>query len=140
MRVKLSDVKPRSGAAGIIGAMNARQIPIHPVSGRSGCTGCASSGDGPVCRSTLGEACQAPVLSGPDTELQRLLHGLGQRLGFAPDSPEQGGVRALRLGDGEAELHLALPPGCQSLERAEAAFDTLRRLLPDTDIYVSRVA
>jgi hypothetical protein len=46
-------------------------------------------------------------------------------------------VRALRLEDGEAELILTLAPRCGGQVLADCAFQTLRRMLPDTDIYVS---
>jgi hypothetical protein len=35
------------------------------------------------------------------------------------------------------ELQLAVDPRCGGAELADAAFQTLRRLLPDTDIYVT---
>lgn len=126
--------------------MSARpSIPIladapSAVGAASACSACAAGHAGPVCRTAIGEACAAAELSGPSAELQRLLAALGQRLGFAPDAPELGGVRRLRVQPGEVELHLALQARCGAAERAEAAFDTLRTLLPDTDIYVMPVA
>ena len=47
----------------------------------------------------------------------------------------RGGVRALRVQAGEVELTLDYGRGCAS-DLAERAFQTLRGLLPDTDIYV----
>lgn len=83
----------------------------------------------------------APLLSGPQDQLQRVLAALGQRLGFQAESPGLGGVRGLRIGAGEVELQLLLPPAhCGAAARAETAFETLRGLLPDTDIYVVPVA
>ncbi len=122
--------------------MSARpSIPIlaETPSTDGGCSACAAGSTGPICRTALGEACVAAELSGPGPELQRLLAALGQRLGFAPEAPELGGVRRLHVQPGEVELHLALQARCGAAERAEAAFDTLRTLLPDTDIYVMPV-
>jgi hypothetical protein len=41
-----------------------------------------------------------------------------------------------RLGPDEATLALRTDLGCDPVMVAQAAFDVLRRLLPDTDIYV----
>ncbi len=46
-------------------------------------------------------------------------------------------LRELRLADGEAYAFIAPDLGHDGLEAAEIAFETLRRLLPDTDIYIS---
>ena len=73
---------------------------------------------------------------GPQAEVQRVMQALARRLGFQADAPELAGVRSLRIADGEVELQLAGPLGCAGSERAETAFDTLRSLLPDTDLYV----
>jgi hypothetical protein len=113
-------------------------IPIHSSTETAGCGGCGH-GDGlAACRMPTGQPCPPAELIGPQEDLQRVLLALGKRLGFAPQAPEQAGVRALRLAPGEAELQLALPAHCAGIEMAETAFDTLRRLLPDTDIYVTR--
>jgi hypothetical protein len=45
-------------------------------------------------------------------------------------------LRAFSLQDGEAVLSVSNGLGHQSLESADIAFQTLKRLLPDTDIYV----
>lgn len=119
--------------------MASLHIPIRaidpPVHG--GCSACLSSDDGPVCRAGGGGDCVAPVLVGPQAEVQRLIGALAGSLGFPPDSPEDGGVRALTVHPGEVELRLAFQPGCGGgSELADRAFQTLRGLLPDTDIYV----
>ena len=59
---------------------------------------------------------------------------LSAQLGCAPDGA--GLVRSLRLQPGEVELRLAMPAHCAGAELTDTAFQTLRRLLPDTDIYV----
>jgi hypothetical protein len=109
-------------------------IPIHSAQPAAGCGGCLSSaGSGPVCRSVLGEACVAPALTGPADALSRLLQALTPVLG----APETSGlVRALHVQDGEVELQLAVRADCGGAALADSAFQALRGLLPDTDIYV----
>ncbi len=140
MSVKLIGVKPASADGANMPAMGtaAHTIPIRPAnpgtSPVAGCGGCVH-GDGKVavCRATLGEACEAPQFSGPADELTRLLTALAPVLG----APETGGlVRALHVQDGEVELQLALRADCGGAALADSAFQTLRSLLPDTDIYV----
>lgn len=113
-------------------------IPIARDSSAPGCGGCSHGAGLAACHIPPGQPCPPTELSGPSAELQRVLQALAQRLGFAPDAPEKAGVRLLRLAPGEAELQLALPAHCAGIEFAETAFDTLRGLLPDTDIYVTR--
>ncbi|MDP1534398.1 MAG: iron-sulfur cluster assembly protein, partial [Rubrivivax sp.] len=46
-------------------------------------------------------------------------------------------VKSLRIEGGEAELTVSFAPHCgPAMALAEQAFQTLRRALPDTDIYV----
>jgi hypothetical protein len=94
-----------------------RVIPIRPIPAAV-----------PVLRQTL--------LQGEAGPLQRLREALeldvGRALGLAPTS----WLRELRLHDGEAFVGVAPGLGRSGVESAGIAFDTLRRLLPDTDIYV----
>jgi hypothetical protein len=114
-------------------------IPILPASGggcapAAGCGGCLhGTASGPVCRTLLGEPCAAPTLSGPADALDRLRQALAPVLG-ALDS--NGLVRALHVQDGEVELQLALRADCGGAALADSAFQALRSVLPDTDIYV----
>lgn len=113
-------------------------IPILPAdpacAPAGGCGGCVhGSSAGPVCRSLLGEPCAAPTLTGPADELARLLTALTPVLGTLESS---GLVRALTVQDGEVELQLALPADCGGAALADSAFQVLRGMLPDTDIYV----
>ncbi len=109
-------------------------IHIHSSNPASGCGACLhSAGDDPVCRVSVGEACAAPELSGPPDELNRLLLALAPVLGGAQGS---GLVRALHVQPGEVALTLHADCGVAAL--ADQAFQTLRGLLPDTDIYVNR--
>jgi hypothetical protein len=104
-----------------------------------GCGGCVASPSGPACRSTaLGEPCMAPQLQGDRATIQRVLQALDAEVADAA-----GGivgrhcVKSLRIGGGEAELVVTFPPSCGGGKAlAESAFATLRRLLPDTDVYV----
>ena len=98
-----------------------------------GCGGCVQgAGSGQVCRSVLGEPCMAPALSGPADALARLRRALAPVVGAL----ENGLVRALRVRDGEVELQLALRADCGGAALADSAFQALRGVMPDTDIYV----
>jgi len=110
-------------------------IPIRAdaAAGAPACGGCLQGANGaPVCRATQGHACEAPQLSGPADELARLLAALAPVLGPA----DSGLVRALRVQAGEVELQLSVPADCGGAALADSAFQALRGLLPDTDIYV----
>jgi len=109
-----------------VGAAPAGCGHCHPAQGSHGCL-----------TSRPAVACSATAYSGPADQLARVMGALGRRLGFAPDAPEKAGVRALRITPDEVELELAWPAHCGGIEFAETAFDTLRGLLPDTDIYVT---
>jgi hypothetical protein len=107
-------------------------IPIQNASqvAKSHCGACAHSAAGRVCRVDIGEPCEAPALVGPADQLARVMDELNGVLGAS------GLVQSLRLADGEAELTLAVAPHCGGLELADLAFQTLKRLLPDSDVYV----
>lgn len=109
-------------------------IPIHDANPVPGCGGCLhGAGGGPVCRSMPDVDHGAPQFTGPADELARLQRALTPLLGALERS---GLVRALRVQDGEVELQLAVRAECGGAALADDAFHTLRRLLPDTDIYV----
>lgn len=106
-----------------------------PAAGVPACGGCLhDAARGPVCRAMLDQPCLAPQFSGPADQVARLMAALAARLGCPPDGA--GLVRSLRLQPGEVELRLAVPALCAGAELADTAFQTLRGLLPDTDIYV----
>ena len=109
-------------------------IPIHDANPVPGCGSCLhSAGGGPVCRSMPAADGGAPQFTGPADALARLQRALTPLLGAL----ERGGlVRALHVQDGEVELELAVRADCGGAALADDAFHTLRKLLPDTDIYV----
>jgi hypothetical protein len=96
--------------------MVARTIPILPVS--------SFSAPPPV------------VLSGPPERVGPVLGALQAAVG--PDA--RAWLRELRLSDGEAWVAFAPGLGVGGLLSAERAFEALRRVLPDTDIYISAAA
>lgn len=121
-----------------------KTIPIQAAAPAGGCGHCphssgSSSGhssrsagaDCPVAPASPGAA---PQLSGPADELARLLAALARQPGF--EAGTSGLVRALRLLPGEVELQLTVGRHCGGAELADTAFQALRGLLPDTDIYV----
>ena len=77
---------------------------------------------------------QQPHVSGdPDG---RVLAALESAVATSLGLPAGRWLRELRLGNQEAWVAVAPGLGRDSVESAGIAFDTLRRLLPDTDIYV----
>jgi len=117
-------------------------IPIH-VLPSDDCHACHSRPEGPACRTLAGERCSSPELRGEPAVLSQVLDSLREVV-----DPERGGnlvelrlVKSLRIGPGEAELTVTFPPQCGSARlMAEGAFETLRRALPDTDVYVLHAA
>lgn len=113
-------------------------IPIH-IEPSDDCLACHSRPEGPACRTLAGERCTHPELQGEAELLSRVMDSLR-----AVEDPEHGGnlvdmrlVKSLRIGPGEAELTVTFPPQCGSSRlMAEGAFETLRRTLPDCDVYV----
>jgi hypothetical protein len=97
-----------------------RVIPIQPVFGRP-----PVATAGPLTR-----------LSGPPEHVEHLRAALEAAVTRGMGRPPAGWLRELRLDEGEAFVGVAPHLGHDSIESAEIAFDTLRRLLPDTDIYV----
>jgi hypothetical protein len=117
-------------------------IPILPAAAHPGCGACATSPNGPVCQAVAGGHGEPPQLSGPPGELARLMAALAPGLGISADANQGavGLVRSLQVLPGEVTLQLAVGRQCGGLALAEAAFETLRGLLPDTDIYVTHTA
>lgn len=96
----------------------------------------------PVCNS----AAQAPLtptrVVGEPHRARAVLDALVAAVqgSLADIGPTARWLRELRLEGGEAFVFIAPGLGCEGMESAEIAFDTLRRVLPDTDIYVSAAA
>ena len=120
----------------------ARIIAIHTAAAQPGCGACQHNSGTPVCRAALGEGCAAPRLQGSPPDLRRLMIALGPALGFAADVADAGAgvVVSLSVQPGEVDLCLAAGLHCGGAALADAAFQTLRGLLPDTDIYVNSAA
>ena len=119
-------------------------IPIAsaaPAGADAGCCACSHARQATLCRRLPEPVSGPPVVSGPGAQTTRLLRALGAALGEPVDGPDNRLVRALHCQDGEVSLQLSLSPHCGGgAELAQTAFDTLRRLLPDTDIYVTHRA
>ena len=116
-----------------------RTITIRSDTPQAGCGACLPSPSGPQCRATADVAGEPPQLIGPSDELARLMAALAPRLGLAAGAglSTAGLVRSLQVLPGEVTLQLAVGRHCGGQALAEAAFETLRGLLPDTDIYVT---
>lgn len=110
-----------------------------PAAAATGCAGCVASASGPACRTDVtGEPCLHPQLAGDGATLQRVMSALNAEV-MVDDAGvvDRHWVKGLRIEGGEAELRLTFPFSCGSGKQlAEDAFATLRRLLPDTDVYV----
>jgi hypothetical protein len=117
-------------------------IPIIALPSRD-CHACHDRPEGPACRTFVGEVCATPTFHGDPTLVGRVLDSLREVV-----DPERGInivdlrlVKSLRIAQGEAELTVTFPPQCgSSRAMAEGAFETLRRTLPDTDVYVLHAA
>ncbi|MDP2006770.1 MAG: hypothetical protein Q8K45_13920 [Rubrivivax sp.] len=83
-----------------------------------------------------------PRLIGRPEELRRVLSGLEKALQceLGANTPAPGWLRELRLEADEAWLAFRPDLCAGDLAPAEVAFAALRRLLPDTDIYVGAAA
>jgi len=110
------------------------------VAEHAGCGSCDATAAGPACRTPLvGPTCATPRLDGAAEPLQRAIDALAAVVD--PDAGrsivELQWVQALRIEGGEAELTLTFPLRCGSARLlADGAFQALRHVLPDTDIYV----
>ncbi len=102
--------------------MLSRVIPILPLPANTG----------------AGVPWTPPRLSGEPAQVRRVLGALETalqaRLGWR--LPAGTWLQELRLDEGEAFVAITPELGGACGPSAEVAFDTLRRLLPDTDIYV----
>lgn len=83
-----------------------------------------------------------PRLVGAPAELQRVLGGLEAAMSreLGARAPLPGWLRELRLDPDEAYLAFTPELCAGDTEPAEVAFAALRRLLPDTDIYIGAAA
>jgi metal-sulfur cluster biosynthetic enzyme len=142
-------VKPVDGPHGHHAPMACADttIRIHPAEAGGatpapacgGCVGATGGPSGATCRTVYGQPCLAPALQGDTAVLAQALQALRQVVDL-----ESGGnlvdlhlVQSLHIQDGEADLRLTFPRSCgPSRLMAEEAFQVLRRLLPDTDVYV----
>ena len=120
----------------------AKTIAIHRATAQPGRGACLHDIGTPACRATLGEDCAAPRLQGSLPDLRRVMSALGPALGFAADAADAGVgvVVSLSVQPGEVDLCLAAGLHCGGAALVDAAFQTLRGLLPDTDIYVNSAA
>ena len=114
------------------------------VQASGGCGHCEPTEHGPACQGHLGgQPCMDPEFRGIESSLRRVIESL--RAVVDPDAGDNildlHLVKSLRIEDGEAELTVTFPRGCGSASQiAEDAFQAMRRLLPDTDIYVRHAA
>lgn len=79
-----------------------------------------------------------PHLEGPSQRLQDIVQALQPLIvaELGETLPTGAWLRGLKVGDDEAVLTIAPDLACHGHVVATLAFDVMRRLLPDTDIYV----
>jgi|JI102314A2RNA_FD_contig_31_9110658_length_844_multi_1_in_0_out_0_1 hypothetical protein len=118
-----------------VSVMGHRLIPIHNAAAAP-CAGCHTSSGGPVCRADLGEPCLSPELQGPSGTVQQVMTHLQDAWCAEIGLPASGLVRSLTLTADEADLTLTCCSQGPGARLADVAFQTMRRLLPNTDIYV----
>jgi len=112
-------------------------VPIvaETQSASQGCGACAQGNNGPVCQFSLPVGDAGPEFEGPDAEVQRLMAALLPCLSSDGVAGARR-VRSLHVRPGEVELTLNIGPKCQGAAMADDAFQVLKTLLPETDIYV----
>ena len=106
------------------------------------CGGCIANATGAIrCRpGGTGQPCLSPVVEGPAEKVREVIGALN--LEVVDPTLQRGMVdlhmlRSLTIANGQADLTVTFAPSCGGgRQMTEAAFQTLRRLLPDTDIYV----
>jgi hypothetical protein len=105
-----------------------------------GCGHCVPSVGGHICVGDYGQPCQHPALDGDPMLLRRVLLALRAVADDHGNLVDAQRIRTLHASEGEVELTLALPAGCgPATVLVDDAFQVLRRLLPDTDIFVRPV-
>lgn len=115
-----------------------KTISIQSDAPHTGCHACLQSEAAPACHAVQPEAATPPRLVGPPDALNRLMAALAPRLGFEMvPGAGAGPVRALAVLPGEVTLELDVSRHCGGQGLVDTAFQTLRTLLPDTDIYVT---
>lgn len=79
-----------------------------------------------------------PSFQGPADRIESVVEALVPEVSaeLGADWPTGAWLRGLTLDDGEAVLTLAPNLACHGHIVATLAFDVMRRMLPDTDIYV----
>lgn len=112
-----------------------QSLNIREAVGGHGCDACREGSMGPDCKFTLGPRSAAPVLLGPEAEVQAVLQALSQALGRGQLDGTHW-VQSVTVQTGEVEVVLTADSRCAGLELSDDAFQALKRLLSDTDIYV----
>jgi hypothetical protein len=93
-----------------------------------------------ICRAEAASAAhrRAPHLNGPPQSIERVLARLAapvERVFDRPTMPDEW-LEALELREGEAVLRIRQGLAVCEADLAQAAFETLRAALPNTDIYI----
>lgn len=114
--------------------MHAQTIPIASP---PGCGACVSPQRACVHHPGGAEA-PAPRLSGDPLRIEQLLARLAPQMDEVFGHPVSPGLWLASLSLSPGQAHLALAPNlaCHAGIVAERAFDAMRQVLPDTDLYI----
>lgn len=120
--------------------MHAQTIPIAST---EGCCGtCAAAKHACTQQQPGGTVAASPRLSGDPARIGLLLSRLAPQIEELFGHPVSLGTWLASLSLSPGEAHLALAPhlaACHAGPAAELAFDAMRQLLPDTDIYIGEL-
>lgn len=118
-------------------ALHPQTIPIASPEPAEGCGACARPQRACAHRASAADA-PPPRLSGDMVRIERLLARLAPQMEEVFGHPVSPGVwlDSLSLSPGQAHLALAPNLACHATVVAELAFDAMRQLLPDTDLYI----
>jgi hypothetical protein len=90
------------------------------------------------CKAVAPRLIVEPHLEGPSDRVQGIVQALQPLIDaeFGQTLPTGAWLHGLKLADDEAVMTIAPDLACHGHAVASLAFDVMRRLLPDTDIYV----
>ncbi|MBL0151849.1 MAG: hypothetical protein IPP87_25635 [Ideonella sp.] len=132
----------RTGAAfgATVDSVKHPVVPIQALNlraalGGNGCDACHQGSLGPDCKFTLGPRSGPPTLNGPEDDVKAVLDALARALGSGQLDGTHW-VQSVTVREGEVEVMLTADTRCAGAELADTAFQTLKRLFADTDIYV----
>lgn len=123
--------------AAVTASVTASHAQTIPLVSTPACGACAAPARGCAHAPDPADA-RVPRLSGDAARIEPLLARLAPRMEQVFGYPVDAGVWLASLSVSPGQAHLALAPGlaCRAGLVAELAFEAMRELLPDTDLYI----